>query len=557
MWWKYAIGYQIYPASFCDSNHDGIGDIQGIISKLDYLQDLGVTLLWVCPFFDSPMDDNGYDIRDHRRVNAIFGANEDLELLINAVHQRKMRIICDLVLNHTSDEHPWFIESKDASSEKHDYYIWREGKPNNPPNNWASFFSQSAWTYDAQRDASYLRIFSGKMPDLNWENRNVRSAMADIARFWLDKGMDGFRMDAISHLAKDQTFADSTLPLNIHGYAPDWDKFSNRERLFDYLHEFQAEVFDNRDALRIGEVGGCASLEMARRFTSKDEGCFDMIFSFDHCWENDSYGNDTQEEQKFTVNTDRLKRTFEHWYQGMNKDRWQAVYWLNHDHPRVLSHYGDDTIYRNEAAKMLCNTLYFMMGTPFIYNGEEIGMSNVDYKQLTDFKDISAENYIASREKSLSQEKMLRFLKRASRVNARTPMQWDDSAYAGFSDVAPWTKVNGNYKEVNVAAEQKDPHSILNHYKAMIRLRKEPLIEDLVLFGTLTFIDIEHKDIFAYRKQSGDKALVVISNFKAFTVVFSYDYPLGMIMGHNYETVQWKAGQFILRPYESLVMIYE
>lgn len=550
MWWKKAIGYQIYPRTFMDSNQDGIGDLRGIISKLDYIEKLGVNLLWICPFFASPMDDNGYDIKDYLSVDPSYGTNEDLMELLDKAHQKGIKVLFDFVMNQTSDEHPWFLEAKrDKKSDKHDYYIWAD-----QPNNWCSFFSDSAWNYVPEINQYYLKIFSKKMPDLNWENPNVREAMFGIARHWLDLGVDGFRLDAIAHLAKDMTLSDSDMELNYQGLAYDTNKFSNLPRLFDYLDEFKTKVLNHYDCLTIGEVGGCASCESALQYANSETGPLNMVFNFDTCWENGAYGSDDKRDDEIQTNVLNLKQLFLKWYKAYEGKAWMPIYWLNHDHPRLVSQYGS-TEYRKESAKMLCTTLLFMYGTPFIYNGEEIGMSNVDYIDVADFKDVSAQNYYQSKKDLLPLSQILMFLRRTSRMNARTPMQWSKESYAGFSSVTPIAKVNGNYLSVNVEEQEKDPGSILNFYRLAIALRKDELLEVATL-NQFELVNESDPDVFAYLKR-GSRNFMVISNFRAKEVKFKSTYAFKKIYLHNYDNQLKTSKQITLRPYESYLVEVE
>jgi len=553
-WFESGIGYQIYPQSFLDTNGDGIGDMRGIIQKLDYFCELGVTFLWIGPIYQSPQDDGGYDISDFYHVDPRYGSDQDLKELLAKAHQKGLRILLDLVMNHSSDQHPWFLESREsADNPKRDYYIWRKGKNGGPPNNWESFFSESAWQYDKLTDMYYMKIFSAHMPDLNWANPEVRQEMFALAKYWLDLGVDGFRLDAISHLSRDESFRDSRKKADATGFVPDWSKFSNRPKVFEYLKDFRHQVLDNRDVLAVGEVGGGASVGLARKFSDPLDGGFDLVFTFDHCWQNDSFGNDTKEDQKFEVQVDKLKAVFDRWYRGMHQDRMLVVYWLNHDHPRVLSQYGDTGVYRKESAKMLANTLYFLYGTPFIYQGEEIGMSNVTYQKISDFRDVSAQNYYKSAKDRLSKAQILKFLRRTSRINARTPMQWDDGEHAGFTTGSPWVKVNDNYLKVNVKDQMADPDSIWHHYQKVLTLRKEPKIRKAIIHGKLKWLHLRHPDIFAYSKITDELTLTVISNFRNREIEF----PLGEyreIHCHNYPDLLIRNHKIVLRPYESVVV---
>ena len=561
-WWKDAIGYQIYPRSFNDSNGDGIGDIPGIIDKLDYLKDLGVTLLWIGPFFKSPMDDGGYDIQDYLDVDPIFGTKEDAIRLIDEAHRRDIKIIIDLVLNHTSDEHPWFIEArKNRYSKYHSYYIWKEPKMTAegkilPPTNWQGYFGESAWEYDETAKQYYLRIFSKKMPDLNLEYKPLREAMFDVARHWLNLGIDGFRMDAIAHLAKDLTFTDSYQQVDHRGITLDASKFSSLPRLFDYLQEFKQNVLDQYpQAVAIGEVGGNVTPEQSLTYSGYENGPLQMVFNFDTCWENGAYGSELKSDLDIKTNVINLKQNFLKWYEQTEGKAWLPIYWLNHDHPRVLSQYGSIQ-YRHVSAKMLITTLLFMYGTPFIYNGDEIGMSNVDYEKLTQFKDVSALNYAREASNRLDEATILRFLRRTSRINARTPMQWDDSPFAGFSMSEPYLRVNGNYRDVNVKQQQNDPHSILNFYKRAIALRKTSPWKEAVQEGSFSLVDSMHPDVFAYF-HDGPEKLFVVSNFRNYETRFKMPYIVQRVLLHNYDHVMKQGLILNLRAFESIVFHVE
>jgi len=558
-WWQSAIGYEIYPRTFKDSNGDGVGDLPGIISKLDYLEKLGVNILWICPFFKSPMDDNGYDVSDYYQVDPVFGTNTDFLNLIKKAHDKGIHVIIDFVLNHTSDEHPWFLEAReDKKSPKRDYYIWRDGKINAegkrvPPNNWQGFFDDSAWNYDERAGQYYLKIFSKKMPDLNWESPALRQNIFLIARYWLDQGVDGFRLDAIAHLAKDLTWSDSPYDVGPDGTTLDSRKFSSIPRLFDYLREFKSEVLSRYpNAMAVGEVGGCATTQEALKYSSVENGSIDMVFNFDTCWENGAYGSEHKGDDEIVTNVVNLKHIFLRWYHDCHGKAWLPIYWNNHDHPRVLSQYGD-IHFRKESGKMLATTLLFMYGTPFLYNGEEIGMSNVDYQDVRDFKDVSAMNYYKNAKRYMTEAEIIRFLRRTSRVNARTPFQWTGGPNAGFSTHEPDSKVVGNFPTVNVETEARDPDSILNFYRKAISLRKNPRMLDAVIDGEFILIDSEHPDVFAYAHK-GATPLMVISNFRKFNTVFTMPYPIKEILLHNYPHVETKDGKIMLRPFESFLL---
>ena len=529
-WWQKAVGYQIYPASFYDTNGDGVGDLPGIIAKLDYLQDLGIDLIWVCPFFKSPRDDNGYDISDYFSVDPVFGQTSDMKKLVDEAHKRNIKVIFDFVLNHTSDEHPWFIESRSSEhNPKRDFYIWRKGTVTRdgkrlPPNNWRGFFSDSAWAYDHLTDSYYMKIFSKKMPDLNWENKEVRTAIFDVAKFYLDLGVDGFRLDAIAHLARDTTFAQSTLPTESDGTVLDYKKFSNLPKMFDYLSEFKKEVLSKYDCVTIGEVGGGVSPEESLFYSGYEKGSINMVFNFDTAWENGAYGSEGKKDEEIRTNVRNMKHNFRRWFEGCYQKSWLPLYWDNHDHPRVLSQYGS-IHYREESAKMLAIVLLFMYGTPFIFNGEEIGMSNVVYENLEDFKDVSDQNFIKEgRHRFASDLAMAKYLQRTSRTNGHAPMQWNDQRNAGFTTGTPWLKINPNYLLVNVKTQEEDPNSILNFYKKALKLRKKPEILNLVTNTRFELIDANHEDIFSYHHFEGNEGLLIIANFRDYEVKFTTEY---------------------------------
>jgi glycosidase len=558
-WWKDAIGYQVFPRTFYDSNDDGIGDLKGIIAKLDYLKDLGVNLLWICPFFASPHDDSGYDIKDFRQVDPIFGTNGDFIELIKQAHDRKIKVIIDLVLNHTSDEHPWFTKARyNRYSKERNYYIWKDQRIDEygmiiPPTNWGSFFNESAWAYDEIAKQYYLKIFSNKMPDLNWDNPTLRQQMYEVAKYWLDLGVDGFRLDAIAHLGKDRTFSDSKLPVNNEGYVLDMGKFSSLPHLFDYLNEFKEEVLIRYPrAVTIGEVGGNATPEDALKYSSYRDGSINMVFNFNTCWLNGAFGSENKLDHQIVTDVIELKKEFVKWYDKCANKSWLPIYWLNHDHPRVLSQYGS-VRYRKESAKMLISTLLFMYGTPFIYNGDEIGMSNVDYQKITDFKDVSAINYARQASNRLDEEQIIRFLRRTSRINARTPFQWSKDEYAGFSKKRPSVKVNSNYLTVNVENQINDKDSILSFYKKAIKIRKQTDIADAVLEQPFVLIDSQHPDLFIYAHK-GNKPIVVISNFRHYEVTYRLNHRIKTVLLHNYPSMAKRGLDLLLRPFESYVI---
>ncbi len=559
-WWQTAIGYQIYPRSFYDSNGDGIGDLNGIRQKLPYLHSLGINLLWLGPFFKSPMDDYGYDVQDYLQVDESYGTLDDVKALLNEAHALGIRIIIDLVMNHTSDEHKWFIEArKNRYSRYHQYYIWKDPRTTKegqllPPTNWRGYFSDSAWHYDETVKQYYLKIFSKKMPDLNWENANMRKDMFGFARFWLDLGVDGFRLDALAHLAKDLTFTDSTHPVDHDGFVLDAAKFSNLPRVFDYLQSFKQEVLNAYpEIVTIGEVGGSVSPEASLQYVDPAYGSLNMVFNFDTCWENGAFGSETKLDHEIKTNVLNLKANFMKWYQVVSPRAHLPIYWLNHDHPRLVSQYGSIR-YRDASATMLVTTLLFLYGTPFLYQGEEIGMSNVDYEKLTQFKDVSALQFARQASQHLDEATILRFLRRTSRVNARTPFQWSDAPYAGFSTIEPHLHVNGNYRQVNLAQQETNPKSIVNYYRKAIALRKQPAITESVIKGPLSLVDALHPDVFAYR-HDGPTTLLVVSNFRAYEVIFRLQDVIKEVLLHNYPTIEKQGLNLRLRPFESFVLV--
>jgi glycosidase len=560
-WWRNSIGYIIYPETFADSNGDGVGDLNGILSKLDYLRDLGVNLLWVCPFFQSPMDDNGYDVSDYYAVNPRFGTMKDFDNLLAEAHKRGIRIIIDFTLNHTSDQHPWFQKAlQDPSSPERKYYFFQKGKIVDgkvvAPNNWKGFFASSAWERVPGTEDFYLHIFSKHMPDVNWANPALREEYFKIANFYLDKGVDGFRLDAVAHLAKDLSFSDSALKPDASGYVLDTSKFSNRPELFDYLQEFKSRCLQGRNVLMVGEVGGNISPEEALTLCDRNYGSINLVFNFDTVWNNGNYNSIGKKDDEIKTDVLLLKRNFMRWYNADHEKADMPLYWCNHDHPRVLSQYGS-VKYRDESAKMLITTLLFLYGTPFVYYGDEIGMSNVQFaKPEQFFSDKATESGVAEwRRSGFTEEQIVTFLNRATRLNARTPMQWDDTKNAGFSKAESLIiPANPNYAEgVNVQKEMEDPYSILNFFQFAINKRRDAVINDIVSNGPLDLIDPNHPDVFAYL-HSGSQKLMVISNFRPYDVFFTFYYEIADVMLHNYGDLKIVNHIFQLRPFESYLI---
>ena len=502
VWWKEAVAYQIYPRSFMDSNGDGIGDLNGIILKLDYLKALGIDVIWVSPFYKSPNDDCGYDISDYKDIMDEFGTMEDFDRLLEEVHKRGMKLIADLVINHTSDEHPWFIESRSSVDHpKRDWYIWRDGKNGEEPNNWESIFSGSAWEYDENTGQYYMHLFSKKQPDLNWENAEVREALYEMVNWWLDKGIDGFRVDAISHIKKEEGLTDMPNPHGLK-YVSSFDKHMNVEGIHPLLAELKANTFDKYDIMTVGEANG-VKIEDAHLWVGEEEGKFNMVFQFEHLglWkDNGDQGTDVRQ----------LKKILTKWQKGLEGVGWNALYIENHDLARIVSTLGDDQNYWKESATSL-GMMYFMMkGTPFIYQGQEIGMTNVQFDKVEDYQDVQSTGlYYSKLEQGMSHEDIMEIIWATARGNSRTPMQWNDGVNSGFTTGTPWLAVNPNYQTINVEAQEEDPDSILNFYKEMIALRKS---EDIFVYGTYDLVFEDHQEIYAYTRTLGEKRVLILCN---------------------------------------------
>ncbi|MGN0424179.1 MAG: alpha-glucosidase [Acetatifactor sp.] len=507
-WWKESVVYQIYPRSFCDSNGDGIGDLRGIISKLDYLERLGVDVLWLCPIFKSPNDDNGYDISDYRDIMDEFGTLEDFDELLEKAHEHHLKIMLDLVVNHSSDEHKWFLESSSSKDNPYrDYYIWQEGKNGNPPNNWDSNFSGSAWKYDEKTDMYYLHLFSEKQPDLNWRNPVVRNEVYDLMRFWLDKGIDGFRMDVINMISKVEGYPDGE-PIPGSKYGNRLPFVMNGPHVHEYLQEMNREVLSKYDVMTVGEAP-CTSVEDARKYTGFDRNELNMVFTFEHM------DVDAEKGFKWTdrrVDLVELKRVFSKWQEGLDGIGWNSLYLNNHDQPRMVSRFGNDGEYWKESAKMLAVCLHMQQGTPYIYQGEEIGMKNMEFHSIEEMNDIEAINAFQeyTTDGRISPDDMLRFINHKGRDNARTPMQWNAGENAGFTTGSPWLSVNPSYREINVEAQEKDEDSILNFYRRLIRLRKD---YPIITYGSYKLLYPDSETIFAYERILGEEKLLVVCSF--------------------------------------------
>jgi alpha-glucosidase len=502
IWWKEAIAYQVYPRSFMDSNGDGIGDIQGVISKLDYLKDLGIDVIWMSPIYSSPNDDNGYDISDYKGIMDEFGTMEDFDQLLTEVHGRGMKLIMDLVINHTSDEHPWFIESRSSKENPYrDYYIWHPGKNGKEPNNWESIFGGSAWEYDENTKEYFMHVFSRKQPDLNWENPKVRQELYEMVNWWLDKGIDGFRVDAISHIKKVPGFPDLPNP-DKKKYVPSMKGHMNRDGIQVYLEELKQETFAKYDIMTVGEANG-VTVEQADEWVGEENGKFNMIFQFEHL---DLWGKSTDG----GLDIHALKETLTKWQKGLEGMGWNALFLENHDQPRSVSTWGNDAELRDKSAKCLATMYFLMQGTPFIYQGQEIGMTNVQFDSIDDYNDVAIKNlYKNERAEGKSHEEVMEIIWKNGRDNSRTPMQWDDGNQAGFTTGSPWLKVNPNHKEINVEDALKDLDSIYHYYKKLIELRKQ---HETLVYGNYDIVLEDHDQIYAYTRTLEDETFLIITN---------------------------------------------
>jgi oligo-1,6-glucosidase len=552
-WWKEAVVYQIYPRSFYDSNGDGIGDLRGIISKLDYIKDLGVDVIWLNPVYKSPNDDNGYDISDYYNIMDEFGTLADWEELLEEMHKRGLKLIMDLVVNHTSDEHSWFIESRSSKdNEKRDYYIWRKGKDGKEPNNWRSCFSPSAWEYDEKTGEYYLHLFSKKQPDLNWENPNVRKEVYDMMTWWLDKGIDGFRMDVINMISKVEELPDAPRK-NNDPYQDGGQYYLNGPRVHEFLQEMNKTVLSKYDIMTVGETPGVTP-EEALLYVGDDREELNMVFQFE------LMDIDAGEDGKWDVVPWKLtdfKRIMTKWQKELHNKGWNSLYLNNHDQPRMVSRFGNDTVYRTESAKMLATMLHTLQGTPYIYQGEEIGMTNVKFDSIDEYKDIETLNYYNETvvKRNADVQKILNAIYIKGRDNARTPMQWNNEENAGFTTGTPWIKVNPNYKEINVKQAQEDPNSILHYYKKLIQLRKQNLT---IVYGNYVQILEEHPEIYSYLRCLDDDRLLVILNFSGEMPVFNLPEEIickdKELLISNYDVdVKEELKGLKLRPYEARV----
>lgn len=544
IWWKEAVAYQIYPRSFSDSNGDGIGDIQGVISKLDYIKELGIDVIWMSPIYQSPNDDNGYDISDYQAIMDEFGTMDDFDQLLEEVHMRGMKLIMDLVINHTSDEHAWFVESRSSKDNAYrDYYIWHPGKNGKEPNNWESIFGGSAWQYDENTEEYYLHVFSRKQPDLNWENPDVRHELYKMVNWWLDKGIDGFRVDAISHIKKVPGFPDLPNPENKK-YVPSFKGHMNRDGIQVFLDELKQNTFHNYDIMTVGEANG-VTIDEADEWVGEKNGKFNMIFQFEHL---DLWGKNTDT----GLDIHALKKTMTKWQKGLDGVGWNALFLENHDQPRSISTWGDSGQYREQSAKCLATLYFLMQGTPFIYQGQEIGMTNVQFPSIHDYNDVGMRNYYYNElAEGTPVEAIMEVIWKTGRDNSRTPMQWTGEKNAGFTQGDPWMKVNPNYSDINVEKELNNPNSIYHYYKKLIKLRKE---QKVLIYGSYDLILEDHDHVYAYTRTLADETVLIMCNLFSDTVEVklpvSLDSKEKELWIGNYTNIE----DNILKPYEARVI---
>ncbi len=544
-WWKEAVAYQVYPRSFNDSNNDGIGDLPGVIEKLDYLKDLGIDVIWLSPMYQSPNDDNGYDISDYRAIMDEFGTMEDFDRLLKEVHHKGMKLILDLVVNHTSDEHPWFIESKSSKDNpKREWYIWKDPKEDgSEPNNWESIFNGSAWEFDELTNQYYFHLFSKKQPDLNWDNPEVRNAVFEMMNWWFDKGIDGFRVDAITHIKK--TFEAGDLPLpEGKSYAPAFDVDMNQPGIQPWLQEMKVKSLSQYDIMTVGEANG-VNPDNAKEWVGEEEGKFNMIFQFEHL------GLWSTGDSKFDVKS--YKTILNRWQKSLEDVGWNALFIENHDQPRRVSTWGDDKQYWYESATSHAVTYFLQQGTPFIYQGQEIGMTNYPFDSIETFNDVAVKNeYNIVKAQGGDVNALLNKYKMENRDNSRTPMQWDQSTNGGFTNGTPWFPVNPNYKTINVEQQIHDPQSILQFYKDLIQLKKS---DEVYTYGQFNLVDEDNPNLFAYTRTLNNKKVLVVGNLTDQVSKLNVPYLIEneqQVMLHNYSSHVIDFDK--IQPYEAFVI---
>ena len=557
-WWKESVVYQIYPISFKDSDGDGVGDLRGIISKLDYLKYLGVNVIWLCPIYKSPGHDNGYDISDYYAIDERYGTMNDFDELLEEAHTRGIKVMMDLVLNHTSDEHPWFLESRSSKDNpKRDFYIWRPGKNGLYPNNWESYFSGSVWEYDEKTDEFYMHLYAKQQPDLNWENEAMIDELYKMIRWWLAKGVDGFRFDAIAHIVKAVGLPDADNPGNLP-VVQAYQFFSNLEKVHTMLKKLNEEVLFEFDIMTVGETSGLGP-EQALDYVGEDRNELDMVFQFEHMYLDSASGGTGKWEPR-TWTLLELKKIMSSWQTVLHGKGWNANYLSNHDQPRPVSRFGNDGRYRMESAKMLATFTQMLQGTPYIFQGEEIGMTNAAFESIEDYRDVETLNYYEQcKLQGIPEEKAMAAIHRKSRDNARTPMQWDDSPNAGFTDGKPWIKVNPNYKDIHVKQALADPDSIFHYYRKLIKIRKDC---QAIIYGDYKLLLPLDNEIYAFVRSIESERLLVILNFFDGTPQFKWpeDLQKGVrrLLISNYEPREDEdIYQLTLRPYEARVYLLD
>lgn len=552
-WWKESVIYQIYPRSFNDSNGDGIGDLNGITEKMPYLSKLGIDVIWLSPVYKSPNDDNGYDISDYRDIMDDFGSMEDFEKMLSEAHKHGIKIMMDLVVNHSSDEHEWFKQSRSSNDNAYrDYYIWKKGTDGQPPTNWSAAFGGSVWEYDETTGEYYLHLFSKKQPDLNWENPVLRNEIYEMMRFWLDKGIDGFRMDVINFISKDTNYPQGDVREGLP-YGNGGKYYTNGPRIHEFLHEMNREALCQYDTITVGEMPG-VTVEEGKLYTGETRDELNMVFHFEHVGLGDGkFGKWDPGEWKLTD----LKRIFTKWQQGLENEGWNSLYWSNHDQPRAISRWGDDSEeYRVISGKVIATCLHMLQGTPYIYQGEEIGMTNVKFESIEDYRDIETLNaYRDLTPVSLTHEEIFKGIHQRSRDNARTPIQWDASEHAGFTTGTPWINVNPNYTDINVKAALKDKDSLFYYYQKLIQLRKQ---NDIIVYGKYDVILEDDEQIYAFTRTLGDEQLLVICNFSKETPEFVLPETIAFsgkqLLVSNYDVdANQSIVQFTFKPYEARV----
>ncbi|ATQ59448.1 glucohydrolase [Staphylococcus epidermidis] len=545
-WWKEAVAYQVYPRSFNDSNGDGIGDLPGLIEKLDYLENLGIDVIWLSPMYPSPNDDNGYDISDYKGIMSEFGTMDDFDQLLSSIHQRGMKLILDLVVNHTSDEHPWFIESKSSkASAKRDWYIWADPKPDgSEPNNWESIFNGSTWEFDESTKQYYFHLFSKKQPDLNWENPDVRQAVFDMMNWWFEKGIDGFRVDAITHIKKNFEAGDLPIP-DGKKFAPAFDVDMNQPGIQEWLQEMKDKSLSRYDIMTVGEANGVTPND-AEEWVGEEKGKFNMIFQFEHL------GLWSTGDTKFDVKA--YKQVLNRWQKQLENVGWNALFIENHDQPRRVSTWGDDKNYWYESATSHATAYFLQQGTPFIYQGQEIGMTNYPFESIESFNDVAVKTeYQIVKKEGGDVNQLLDKYKMENRDNARTPMQWNNSINGGFTTGKPWFHVNPNYTEINVKQQLNDKFSILSYYKALIQLKKSDLI---YTYGKFNMVDAENEHVFAYTRSFKNNTVLIVANLtnevSELNLPFELDISYVDIKLHNYHLNDINLDH--IKPYEAFVV---